>query len=73
MVILPSAFYQHVVDVDLHIPPDLVCKHLVHEPLIRHACILEAKRHHFITKKALACNKRSHLLVCLVYSDLIIT
>ena len=43
MVILPSSFYQHVVNVDLDIPPDLVCKHLVHESLIHRACVLKAE------------------------------
>ena len=73
MVILPSSFYQHVVNVDLGIPPDLVCKHLVHESLIHRACVLKAERHHFVAEKALAGNKRSLLLVCFVHPDLIIT
>ena len=57
MVILPSTFYQHVVDVDWNIPSDLVREHLVHKPLIRRSCILEAERHYFVTEKALAGNK----------------
>ena len=43
MVLFPSALYQHVIDVDLNIPPNLVCKHFVHEPLIRRAYVLEAE------------------------------
>ena len=43
MVIPPSAFYQHVIDVDLNIPLNLVCEHLVHEPLICRTCVLEAE------------------------------
>ena len=73
MVILPSAFYQHVIDVDLDIPPDLVREHLVHEPLIRRAYVLEAKWHHFVIEEALIGNKRSLFLVRLVHSNLIIT
>ena len=57
MVLLPSTLHQHVVNVDLNIPPNLVREHFVHEPLICHACILEAKRHHFVTEEALAGNE----------------
>ena len=73
MVILPSAFYQHVIDVDLNIPLNLVCEHLVHEPLICRTCILKAEWHHFVAEEALASNKRSLLLVHLVHLNLIIT
>ena len=73
MVILRSAFYQHFVDVDLDIPPDLVCEHLVHEPLIRRACVLKAEWHHFVAEEALASNEQSLLLVRFVHLDLIIT
>ena len=54
MVILPNAFYQHVVYVDLNIPPNLMCEHLVYQPLIRGLCVLESKRHYFVTKGTLA-------------------
>ena len=57
MIILPSAFYQHVINVDLDIPSNLVCKHLVHEPLICCARVLKAELHHFIAEEALAGNK----------------
>ena len=73
MIILPLAFYQHVVDVDLNIPPDLVRKHFVHEPLICRTCVLEVERHYFVAEEALAGNKRSLLLVCFIHPDLIIT
>ena len=57
MVVLPTAFYQHVVNVDLNIPSDLVREHLLHEPLIRRACVLKAEQHHFVTEEALASNE----------------
>ena len=57
MVLFPSALYQLVIDVDLNIPPNLVCKHFVHEPLIRRAYVLEAERHHFVTEDALVGNE----------------
>ena len=57
MVILTLAFYQHVVDVDLNIPSNLVREHLIHEPLIHLAYILEAEWHHFVIEEALAGNK----------------
>ena len=30
MVILQNALYQHVIHVDLNVPPDLSCEHFVH-------------------------------------------
>ena len=73
MVVLPSAFYQHVVIVDLDIPSYLMCEHLIHEPLICHAYVLEAKRHHFVVEEALVGNERSFLLICFVHSNLVIS
>ena len=73
MVVLPTAFYQHVVNVDLNILPDLVHEHLVHEPLICRARIFEAKWHYFIAEEALASNERSFLLIHFVHSDLVVT
>ena len=57
MVLLPSALYQNVVDVNLNIPPNLVREHYVYEPLIHRACVLKAERHHFVTEEALVGNK----------------
>ena len=54
MVILPNAFYQHIIYVDLNIPLNLMCKHLVHQPLICGVCVLESEWHHFVAKKTLA-------------------
>ena len=54
MIFFPSAFYQHVVNIDLDVSPNLLCKHLVYEPLICCIHIFEAKSHHFIAKEALA-------------------
>ena len=64
MIVLPSSLYQHVVNVDLDISSNLMCKHFVHEPLICHARILEAEQHHFVAKKALANNEQSLSLEC---------
>ena len=66
MVVLPSAFYQHVVTVDLDISSNLMCKHLIHEPLIRCACVLEAKQHYFVIEEALAGDEQSLLLISFV-------
>ena len=48
MVILLNAFYQHVIYVDLNVPPNLMCEHLVHQLLIRGTCVLEFERHYFV-------------------------
>ena len=73
MVILPSTFYQHVVNVDLDISSNLMCKHLVHEPLIRCACIFEAEQHHFIAEDTLVGDERSLFLIRFVHFDLVVT
>ena len=70
MIVLPSAFYQHVVHVDLDIPPNLMYKNLVHEPLICRAHVLKAERHYFVAKEALANNERGLLLIRFVNFDL---
>ena len=57
MIFLPSAFYQHIVNVELHISFNLMYEHFVHEPLICCAHVLKAERHHFVAKKALAGNE----------------
>ena len=36
---------QHVVDVNLHVSPDLLLEHLVDQPLVSRACILQTKGH----------------------------
>ena len=54
MVVFLLAFYQHIIYVDLNVPPNLMCEHLVHQPLIRNTRILESKLHHFVTEKPLA-------------------
>ena len=73
MIALSSALYQHVVDIDLDISPNLLCKHLVHEPLTCCAYVFEAEWHYFIAKEALASYKLSLLLICFVHFDLVIT
>ena len=73
MIVFPSALYQHVINVDLDISPNLLCEHLVYEPLICRACIFEAKWHYSIMEEALASNERSLLLIRFIHSDLVVT
>ena len=54
MVVFLLAFYQYIVYVDLNVPPNLMCKHLVHQPLIRGAHVLESEWHYFVADKTLA-------------------
>ena len=54
MVVFPSTFHQHVVYVDLDVPPNLMCKHFVYQPLICRVYVLETERHHFVAEEALA-------------------
>ena len=57
MVVLPYAFYQHVVHINLHIPPNLMCEHFVHQPLICDSYVLESEMYYFITEETLAGDK----------------
>ena len=54
IVIPPNAFYQHVVNVDLNVSPNLMCEHLVHQPLIRGPCVFEFEWHNFVAEETLA-------------------
>ena len=73
MTFLPSALYQHVVNIDPDISPNLLCEYLVHEPLICCTRVFEAKWHHFIAEEALAGCERSFLLIGFMHSDLVVT
>ena len=72
MIFLPLAFYQHVVYIDLDIPPNLLREHFVHESLVRCACVLQAEGHHLVTEEALAGYERCFLLIGFMHSDLVV-
>ena len=72
MTVLPSNFYQHVVNVYLDISSNLMCEHLVYEPLVRCTHIFEAEWHHFIAEDALASDERHLLLIHFIHFDLVI-
>ena len=57
MIVLLQALYQHVVYVNLHIPPNLMCEHFVHQSLICGTYVLEPKWHHILAEEILASNK----------------
>ena len=73
LLVLQYDFYQHVVHVDLHIPPNLTCEHLVHWPLIHGVYVLEFEWHHFVTKEALTGNERSFFLIGFIHHDLVVS
>ena len=73
MVVFPYAFHQHVVYINLHIPPNLVGKHLVHQSLIRRPCVFESEWHYFVAEKSPTRNKGSFFLIRFLHSDLIVT
>ena len=56
MIVLLQALYQHVVYVNLHIPPNLMCEHFVHHSLICGTCVLEPELHHILAEEILASN-----------------
>ena len=67
MIVLLLTFYQHVINIDLDISSNLMCEHLVHEPLICRTCVLETERHHFVAKEALVSDEQSLLLIFFVH------
>ena len=48
MVPLFFAFDNHVVNIDVHISPDLFFEHFVHETLFGSPDVLETKEHYFV-------------------------
>ena len=53
MVVFLLAFYQNVLHVELNVSPNLMYEHLVHQPLIHSAHILESEWHYFVAKETL--------------------
>ena len=72
MIVLPSAFYQYVVSIDLNISSYPMCKHLVHKPLVCCTCILEVNWHYFVAEEALAGDECSVLLIYFIQLDLVV-
>ena len=73
MVVFSYAFYQHVIYINLHIPPNPVCKHLVHQSLVRRPSVFEFEWHYLVVEESLACNKGSFFLISFLLSDLVVT
>ena len=73
MVILVQTLHQHIIHVNLDIPPNLVREHFVHQSLVRCPRVLESERHHLVAKKSLTSDKGYSLLILFVHFDLIIT
>ena len=73
MVVFPYAFHQHAVYINLHIPPNLVDEHLVHQSLIRRPCVFEFEWHYFVVEKSPARNRGSFFLIRFVHLDLVVT
>ena len=67
-----DAFYQHVVNIDLHILAYLVSKDFVYQSLVGGSDVLQAERHHFVAVQASVCDERSMFLILGVHPDLII-
>ena len=57
----------------MNIPLNLMCEHLVHQPLIRGAWVLEFEWHYFVAEETLADDEWSLLLISLVQLDLVVT
>lgn len=57
VVTLPCAFYQHVIHINLHIPPNLMCEHFIHQSLVCGSHVLKSERHQFVAEESLAGDK----------------
>ena len=63
MVLRFSGLDDHIVDVNLHSPPELCLKHLGHQPLVCRPCVLQPEGHHLITVGAPGCDEGCLFLV----------
>lgn len=50
---LPTAFYQHVVNIDFYVTTDLVAKVFIYKGLVGGSRILQAERYNLITGQPL--------------------
>ena len=66
------AFYEHVVDIDLHVMIDLILENFINQSLIYDLNIFETERHDFIIVQAFIGNKYHLLLIFGRHPDLII-
>ena len=73
MIVFLYAFYQYVIYINLHIPPNLVHKHLVHQSLVRCPSVFESEWHYLVAKESLAFNEGSFFLIGFLHSGLVIT
>ena len=72
MVLFLFAFDEHIINIHLHVSPDLFLEHLVHQPLIGGPCVLESKRHDPIAVKPLVGDKGSFFLIFFSHLYLVI-
>ena len=72
MIVFSYAFYQHVIYINLHIPPNLVRKHLVHQSLVHQPSVFESEWHYLVGEEPVACNKGSFFLIGFLHSDLVV-
>ena len=63
---------EHIVYVKFHSVSKVVFKHLVNQPLVGCACILQTERHDLVTKDIPLSDEYGLLLIVWVHKDLII-
>ena len=59
MILFLFALDEHIINVYLHILPNLFVEHLVYQSLIRGLCVLQTKGHNPVTIEPLASDERS--------------
>ena len=65
-------FDDDVVDVDVYVTADLICKALLHAPLVSCASITKAEGHGGVAERSVWRDERRFLLVFLGHLDLIV-
>ena len=56
---------KHIVDINLHVPSNLLTEHLVHQPLVNSSYVFQSKWHDFVAIKALTGDECCLLLILL--------
>ena len=65
MALFFLAFDEHIINLDLHVSPNLFTKYLIYQPLVCGPCIFQSERYNLVAIKSLAGDESCFLLILL--------
>ena len=71
-VLATLLFYDHIIHVHFHIPPELVLEEFVDHPLVSCPRVFQANGHHLVTIRLTVGDQGSVLLIMSCHPDLVI-